>query len=188
MAKRLTQQQAVGAHVRGLRKAARLSLRALAAQTGFSPGFISQLENGQVSPSIQSMEKIAGALGVSLGAFFAAVGTTGAEPIVRSRDRRALHSGWSGAELEALSALPSSVPLEPLLVTLEPGGRSGKHPAPSARDAFAFILEGEVTLRLGPEDHRLAAGDAISLVAAEPRLWVNEKALACRVLIVSLTR
>ena len=52
-------QQMVGAHVRRLRTDRGLSLRALAAETGFSPSFMSQVENGQVSPSISSMEKIA---------------------------------------------------------------------------------------------------------------------------------
>lgn len=184
----VTRQQAVGAHVRRLREAVGLSLRALAAQTGFSPGFISQLENGQVSPSIQSMEKIAGALGATLGTFFAEVGKVGGQPVVRAGDRRSLHSGWSGAELEALAALPSQVPFEPLLVTLEPGGRSGKHPAAAQRDAFAFVLEGDVTLRLGPDEHQLSAGDAICLLAAEPRLWHNQGQRDCRVLIVSTTR
>jgi len=49
-----------------------MSLRSLASRTDFSPSFISQVENGVVSPSIASMEKIAGALGVTLGEFFAA--------------------------------------------------------------------------------------------------------------------
>ncbi len=68
----LLKQRVVGEHVRRLRTDGGLSLRALAGQTGFSPSFISQLENGQVSPSISSMERIAEALGVTLGEFFVA--------------------------------------------------------------------------------------------------------------------
>jgi len=72
-----------------------MSLRTLARQTGFSPSFMSQVENGQVSPSISSMEKIANAVGVSLGDFFGAV--TGGEGglIVRVAERQGLSSGWS---------------------------------------------------------------------------------------------
>jgi mannose-6-phosphate isomerase-like protein (cupin superfamily) len=53
----------IGEHVRRLRLKRHASVRAFAAQTGFSPSFISQLENGQVSPSLGSMQKIAEALG-----------------------------------------------------------------------------------------------------------------------------
>lgn len=170
--------------MRQLRQAARLTLRALAAATGFSPSFISQLENGLVSPSIDSMEKIAAALGVTLGAFFAALGSADGAPVVRAQARRALHSLWSAAEIEALSALSGR--LEPLLVTLHPGGRSGKHPVVRPTEAFALVLAGHVTLRLGPDEHRLAAGDAVTLIADEPRLWRNDSPSDCRILIVAL--
>ncbi len=62
-----------------------MSVRMLAKQAGFSPSFMSQVENGQVSPSISSMEKIAAAVGVTLGAFLAAV--SGGGRTRRSRTR-----------------------------------------------------------------------------------------------------
>ncbi|MFI5185012.1 MAG: helix-turn-helix domain-containing protein, partial [Vicinamibacteria bacterium] len=65
----LLKQEAVGAHIRQLRLSSNISLRTLAARTDFSPSFISQVENGLVSPSINSMQKIAEALGVTLGEF-----------------------------------------------------------------------------------------------------------------------
>ena len=105
-------QQQVGQHVRRLREQARLSVRALAARTGFSPSFISQLENGQVSPSIHSMEKIAGVLGVTLGSFFAAIGPGQGGLVMRKADRQKLPSNWSNAELESLG-LPSSQRRQP---------------------------------------------------------------------------
>ena len=61
----------VGGRIRQLRLGLGMSVRALAAKTGFSPSLISQAENGQVTPSIGSLERIAMALGVSLGKFFA---------------------------------------------------------------------------------------------------------------------
>src|SRR6185436_2477898 len=85
-------QQQVGAHVRTLREQARLSVRALAAQTDFSPSFISQLENGQVSPSIHSMGKIANVLGVTLGSFFAAIGPGEGGLILRRGERERMPS------------------------------------------------------------------------------------------------
>jgi transcriptional regulator with XRE-family HTH domain len=67
-----TRSEQVGELVRELREARRLSVRALAAQAGFSPSFISQVENEQASPSIASLERIATALGVTLVEFFQA--------------------------------------------------------------------------------------------------------------------
>jgi len=181
----LLKQQVVGDHVRRLRTGAGLSVRALAGQTGFSPSFISQLENGQVSPSISSMEKIAEALGVTLGEFFEAATNVDGGLVVRARDRHGLASTWSRAEIEGLSTLRARAGLEPVIITLKPGGRSGKHPQGLPREQFALVLQGEVVLTLGPERHRLKKGDAVTILPGELRLWENPLARAARILIVS---
>jgi transcriptional regulator with XRE-family HTH domain len=181
----LLKQQAVGQHVRELRTAAGLSLRALAERTDFSPSFISQVENGQVSPSIASMERIAASLGVSLGEFFAAAARGEGGSVVRAQDRPELSSSWSAASVAALSPMSGQRRLEPVLITLEPGGRSGKHPSPHATEEFAFVLEGEVRLTLGPEPHDLRAGDAVTILPRELRLWENRGRQPARVLVVS---
>jgi transcriptional regulator with XRE-family HTH domain len=181
----LLKQRVVGEHVRRLRTEAGMSLRALAARTDFSPSFISQLENGQVSPSIGSMEKITGALGVTLGEFFeAAVGGEGGL-VLRARDRRGLASSWSRAEIEGLSTSRASARLEPVLITLKAGGRSGKHPYGLPREEFAFVLEGTVTLTLGPERHLLRKGDSATILPGELRMWENNSGRSARLLTVS---
>jgi transcriptional regulator with XRE-family HTH domain len=184
MAARL-QQHLVGEHLRQTRLQLGMTLRTLARQTGFSPSFMSQVENGQVSPSISSMERIASAVGLTLGEFFAAVGCGEGGLIVRVADRRSLTSRWSNAEIEVLSAPRSR--LEMLLITLRPGGRSGKHPYAHTSEEVAFVARGEVTLTLGPQEHRLRLGDAATILAGELRLWRNCTRSLARILIVSST-
>jgi transcriptional regulator with XRE-family HTH domain len=178
-------QQVVGEHVRRLRVQAGVSVRTLAKQSGFSPSFISQVENGQVSPSISSMEKIAGAVGVSLGDFFGAVSRGEGGLIVRVAQRQGLSSGWSNAEIEGLNAPGSLARLEALLITLGRGGRSAKHPYAHSREEFAFVMQGEVILTLGPDDHRLRRGDAATILPGELRLWRNSGRTPARVMIIA---
>jgi quercetin dioxygenase-like cupin family protein len=162
-----------------------LSVRTLAKLSGFSPSFMSQLENGQVSPSISSMEKIATCVGVSLGDFFE--GVTGGEGgrIVRVADRQGLSSGWSNAKVEALNVPGPLARLEVMLITLRRGGRSGKHPYAHSREEFAYVLQGDVILTLGPEDHRLRQGDAATILPGELRLWRNETSAPAKVMVVT---
>lgn len=178
-------QEAVGAQIRLLRLAAHMSLRSLAARTDFSPSFISQVENGLVSPSIHSMQKIAEALGVTLSEFFAAAAAGEGGTVVRVTQRQTLASEWSHATVEALAPMDGRHPLDAMLITLEPGGRSGKHPYPRSRGEFCLVLDGKVSLTLGPEDHWLEAGDAVSILPRELRLWVNETRRPARILIVT---
>ncbi len=178
----------MGEHVRRLRVEAGLSVRTLARQTGFSASFMSQLENGQVSPSISSMERIAGALGVTLGQFFLTAADGEGGLVVRAADREALSSGWSRAEVAALSVARPTARLEAMLVTLRPGGCSGKHPYPHPHEEFALVLQGEVVLTLGPGEHRLRRGDAATILPGELRLWRNEGRTPARVMIVAAAR
>jgi transcriptional regulator with XRE-family HTH domain len=173
----------LGDWIRRLREQRSLTLRALAEQTGFSPSFLSQVETGQASPSISSMERIATALGVTLGQFFhAAEGAL--QPVVRANSRLRLTSQWSKAEIETLGSGDPSVRLEPSLVTLEPGATSGNNAYASLRDQFVFVLDGEVVLTHGQDDYVLLAGDSATIRSGVAKRWRNESPQTARILIV----
>ena len=179
-------QQAIGELVRRLREQRGLSLRGLASATGFSPSFLSQVENGLVSPSIDSMGGIASALGFTLGEFFASVGSGEGGIVVRVADRLEMPSAWSQATIQALSPMSRGRLLEPLLITLDPGGRSGKHPSAPPREEFAYVVHGEVDLTLGPDTFHLCAGDAVTILRGELRRWMNTAQTPATILIVSV--
>jgi transcriptional regulator with XRE-family HTH domain len=175
----------IGDQVRRLRLKRHESVRSFAAQTGFSPSFISQLENGQVSPSLGSLQKIAEALGVTLGEFFSATAAGEDLLVVRPAERRRLDSTWTEAHLESLGSMERHRRLEPVLVRLGPRASSGKHPHSQAREAFAFVLRGQVSLTLGDESHRLDAGDAVTLPAHSPHRWDNRGDETVEILLVT---
>jgi transcriptional regulator with XRE-family HTH domain len=171
--------------VRRLRERAGISLRALAARTDFSPSFMSQLERGLVSPSIGSMEKIAAALGATLGEFFAGVANGQGGLVMRAAERAPIPSSWSHAEVESLSAAHELARIEALRIRLQPGGRSGKHPTGRSGQEFAYVLKGRPLLTLGPERHQLGPGDSVTILSHELRLWVNEGGAPAEILVVS---
>ena len=49
----------IGAKIRTLRRAKKLTLQEVANETGFSTALISQLENNKISPPIATLSKIA---------------------------------------------------------------------------------------------------------------------------------
>ena len=61
----------IGAKIKKLRLAKKLTLQAVAKETGFSPALISQIENNNVSPPIATLSKIAKFFDVKIGLFFA---------------------------------------------------------------------------------------------------------------------
>ena len=177
--------QLIGGHIRQLRLKRHVSVRAFAAQTGFSASFISQLENGQVSPSLGSLQKIAETLGVTLGEFFATAGDADEDLIVRPAERRRMDSTWTDAHLEALGSMTRGRRLEPVIAIFGPGGKSGKHLHSHSREEFAFVLRGRVTLTLGADVNELAPGDAVTLPAHARHRWENLGAESVEILMVA---
>jgi transcriptional regulator with XRE-family HTH domain len=174
----------IGEVLRGLRERQGLSLRSLATRAGFSASFLSQLEHGQVSPSITSLDRIAANLGVTLVDLFEA--TQEREAVVVKAGRRpGFTSSWSRARVESLSGPSARPSIEALCITLSPKGCSGTSSTRHDSDRFAYVLEGSLTLHLNDDAHRLATGDAVVIPKGHPHRWQNDGARPAQVLLVS---
>jgi transcriptional regulator with XRE-family HTH domain len=174
----------LGKRIRFLRESKQLSLRSLALKVGFSASFLSQVENGQASPSISSMERIALGLGTTLGRFFQ--DAEHKAPVVAAEHRLSLHSGWSRAKIESLASSYCASKFEPVMVTLQPNGTSGSRPQASPHEEFAFVLKGQVTLTLNDQEYALKRGDAVTIASGTLRLWQSRVDEPVQILIVSV--
>ena len=149
-----------------------------------SASFISQLENGQVSPSIGSLEKIAAALGITLKDFFATTEESDSL-IIRATERPSFRSSWSQAQIAALTSMGRGRALEALMVILEPGGESAKHPAPLVYDQFAIVFSGILELTMKDQALTLRRGDAVQIPVNTPHRWANHQRRPAQVVLVS---
>ena len=176
----------VGKMVRRFRRLRQMTLRGLAAKCGFSPSFISQVELGQASPSIASTERIASALGVTLGDFFS-VGTSSSPPgVIKAKDRLVLESAWSRAKIESLGLPTEHSALEAMLVTLRPGGASASRPHARDMEQLTVVFRGTMHLQMGEIKHVLREGDAITLPPEVPHVWKNTSRKPVQILIVTV--
>lgn len=176
--------QQVGHRLRELRVAKNLSIRTLATHAGFSASFISQVERGQASPSIDSLERIANALGVTLGDIF----VTKIDPcpaVVGARERPSLSSSWSRARVEALGPVAAGQKLASIMVTFDPGGRSGTRLQRHPHDEFVIVFEGQILLKLRETEHYLERGDAVTIPAGLEHGWSNVSLEPAQVVMVT---
>lgn len=176
----------LGESLRRLREQQHITLRGLGEQTGFSASFLSQIENGQCSPSLSSMEKIAAVLGVTLWQFFQVADGVKQAHVVRSNSRAQLLLEWSRADVEALGFLGDGSRFQAAMVRIKPGGISGKHARPSIHDEFAFIHEGTAVLTLQEVDQTLEKGDSVTIPSGVSRRWRNEAGAPTQILIISV--
>ena len=111
----------LGQKIRHMRQVRGLTAVALAKHACVTTGFISQLEHSQTMPSLQTLQRVAAALDVSLTYFLL---EEDREPqVVRKQERQLIHLGPNGSLLWLLSPLPSQH-LEVALLELPRGAVS----------------------------------------------------------------
>jgi transcriptional regulator with XRE-family HTH domain len=175
----------IGKRLRELRSAAGLSLRQLARLIGASPSLLSQIENGKVTPSVDTLYELAVALETPVTAFFgepgASVGAPGGASIVRASERQRI-SLERGVTWENL--LPSEeVGLRWMEIRYAPGANSGEHMLRHpGRDLFV-VLAGDLVFRVGFAEHRLSVGDSISFADFQPHQVRNETSAEARAIV-----
>jgi len=161
----------LGAKVRRMRNAEQLTLAELAEKTGLSISFLSQVERGHNDPSINSLRKIANALGCPLTTFFEErVRSTG--PVVRKQERRILFNTKSHLTYQLLSRFQGGR-IELLLTMLEPGTSNAEQPMSHPGDEAALIIQGECWFELGEDSFSLKEGDAIYTQENTPHRFTN---------------
>jgi len=161
----------VGERLRALRRSRRATLRTVAERSGLSESFLSQVERGRSSASIESLRRVADALGVSMADLFEPDGLPGPR-VLRRDERPALSFGVLGKKL-----LLTPRPLHHLEVfagELEVGGSTGTEPyAHGDSEELFVVLSGTVQLELGGELFDLEPGDSIDYRSSTPHRISN---------------
>ncbi|ASJ55715.1 DNA-binding protein [Brevibacillus formosus] len=173
----------IGVLIKSLRVGKKKTLKQIAEKTQLSISFLSQVERGKSSITLESLKKISEALGVSPGYFFSGESSGGNEQVRRASKGR---SGLLNAPFvyEDLSGDLANPTLVPILVTLSPHGEKGT-PFVHKGQEFIYVLEGVLTLLLGEEEHDLFPGDSIHMDSSVPHNWVNRTGEVTRFLCVN---
>jgi transcriptional regulator with XRE-family HTH domain len=151
---------ALGNRIRAKRKELHLSQSDLAERTGMTASFISQVERGVTSPSIDSLYRISQALQVPVFHFLLEPETE--SPVVRHHERIRIAWPWSGPELAFQLLTPrTSQRLEAFLTEWEPGDPGLVSGFGDATEEFLYVLEGQLEIRLDEESYLLGPGDTV---------------------------
>ncbi|MDP8258180.1 MAG: XRE family transcriptional regulator [Candidatus Aadella gelida] len=148
----------LGFTIRNIRTSKRTTLREVADITKLTTSFISQVERGIVSPSIDSLRKIARALNVSIGEVF----EEDLKNFTFIRKDKALKvvDKETKSSYEILVSDLLGVEMKPLIFRLQKGGKIKKEVLLEQGDTFVMLMEGEVELFCEEERFVLNKGDS----------------------------
>jgi DNA-binding XRE family transcriptional regulator len=155
----------LGNVIRELRQKDKLTIAEVAAQAGISRGMVSKIENGQVSTSLETLSKIAQALGVSLAHLFRHynIPTGGAQHVKSGAGMEVVRRGTKRGHTYHLLAYDQGPKksFEPFLITMDDASEvfpTFEHPGTE----FIHMLKGKIEYRHGQKTYVLEPGDSLT--------------------------
>ncbi len=170
----------LGKMVQNRRKQLGLTLRSLAQKAGLSAPFLSQIENSTATPSVTSMVKIAQALGVPTSYFLDIASSN--TLVHKASDTHFYRLDQSQVRYGRIGSQLPERQLEPLLMIYPPHYAS--EPMTHSGEEFLFVLQGQMRLTIGTENHLLTVGDSAHFQSGLRHVWRNDSEQELRVLWV----
>ncbi|EMR12059.1 XRE family transcriptional regulator [Methylophaga lonarensis MPL] len=177
----------LGNTLRHIRLENGLTIAEVAERASISRGMLSKIENGLTSPSLEKLEQLANALGVTLSKLFHDYDTPkGGAQYVKSGEgmevvRRGTKCGHT-YHLLAYDQGPQKL-FEPFLISLEEQGEIFA-PFEHHGTEFIYMLEGQLEYTVGDELYVLEPGDSLTFNAEQPHRPENIRQMPVRYLAI----
>ena len=160
----------LGDRLRHLRTERHLSQRDLAAQAGISTNSVSLIERDEISPSVSTLQSLAGAMNIKVSYFFDDE-YTGDVLLVKNHERPVITG--NGLVIEGVGKHLKGQEVEPFLVTLEPHAISGERQVVHPGQEFICCQEGKVEYLIDGQSYIVEKGDFLIFEATLPHIWRN---------------
>jgi quercetin dioxygenase-like cupin family protein len=149
-----------------------MPLRELASKTDLSIGALSQIERGDMTPSLSSMIRIAQSLERPMGHFFDHPGPLRQEAVFIEKGKEALlHSSLNRSVYRLYYDETSNV--EIVKVIFEVSGTTGDEKYQHEGEEWGMVLEGRLKVELGNKTYILNEGDSIFFKSDVPHRLLN---------------
>lgn len=181
----------VGARLKELRAASRLTQRQLAERAGVPHGLIAMIENNKSSPSVASLRKVLDGLGLSMGEFFAAeppppagkVFFAASELTELTEHLHAHASNGKGGGAISFRQVgePRAHNLQILHERYAPGADTGTAMLEHASHEGGVVVRGTLEVTVGDQVRVLKPGDAYLFDSRLPHRFRNPGRTVCEV-------
>ncbi|QGZ33195.1 helix-turn-helix domain-containing protein [Stappia indica] len=152
---------ALADHLRSLRTDRALTLQDLAESSGVSRATLSRIENGEVSPTAETLGRMASAFGLPLSQLLAPLEPE-FPPLLRRTEQGVWSDPGSGFTRRLVSPPNSGLKLEMIECEMQSDQRiSYERPAVPGHEHHLVLLAGALTLTVDGERYELRPGDCL---------------------------
>ena len=162
----------LGKKIQRFRTERGLSVRKLSTLAGITPSMLSQIENKQTNPSVNTLRAIAQALDIPMYAMF--IDEHEMKPVVHPDERRIIGiKGEPDVRYELLTC-DAKGDIEFCIMVIPPRRSSYRDVQSHQGEEVAYILEGDsVELDMDGTVYTLRMGDSVRIPPNVPHVWHN---------------
>ena len=161
----------LGNAIRDLRQKHGLTIADVAERAGISRGMLSKIENSQTATSLDTLSRLAEALGISLSMLFKGynIPEGGAQHIKNDQSMQVVRRGTKHGHTYHLLAYdqgPAKL-FEPFLISMDDASEvfpTFEHPGTE----FIYMLQGKIEYRHGQQTYMLEPGDSLTFRGEVP--------------------
>jgi len=156
--------KSIGARLRRIRKANKVTLVELAKSSGVDIATISRIETGKMTGTLESHVRLANALGVKVTNLYQGIeeertkNAVTQQPVTQRRD---VYVHESGASIALLTTNVMAKKLMPVMITVEPGGQTQREEAKVGTERFVYVLEGQIDVHVEDQVYTLGKGSTL---------------------------
>lgn len=171
----------IGKRIKELRNQKGLTQQELADRTELTKGYISQLENGLVAPSLITLLDLIECLGTSASDFFKEAAP---DQVVFSDQGYFEKIDEAGNSIQWIVPTAQKNAMEPLLVVVAPHSRL-EDDTPHEGEEFGYVISGRIRLHLGDRQYIVRSGESFYYRADKKHYIENTTASPARFIWVS---
>ncbi len=170
---KLKELEQLGKVIRSMRKSRKFTLQDIGKAAGCTKAYVSQIENGVVSPSISVLKRIATALGVKLVDLFLVPGVEEDTVVIKRDEGARIKYPQEGASLFLLAKNLEGKNMEPLLKRLDPKAGSEGLYAHLGSQEFGYVISGKFDLMVEDKVYSLSEGDSFYFDSSQSHGFIN---------------
>lgn len=176
----------IGKRIEAIRKSKKLSLTEIAQSTGIQMATLSRIENMKMTGTLESHIKIAKALGVDVTEIYRDIEKENA--IIEFQHNRSVadvftHSDTAISEILTKNILDKK--MMPVLIRIEPSGKTNAEQNKPGSEKFIYVLEGSIEVRIDEKKFSLTRHSSMYFDAALSHSFVNTGKSNAKILCIT---
>ena len=161
----------LGKKIKSTRLKKRVTLEEVAKQTNLTPSFLSQIERNLASPSVDSLRRIASALGARISSFFEEEENKGIV-LFRKNQKATLPDDSKTQTIRLINDI-FNINLHPFIIQLAAGTDIEKELPAHDDEEFGMVIKGKILISMKGETHIMEQGDCIYLTNPVKHTVIN---------------